>query len=102
MPVRADSGLGARDAKSALWAEMKARIGSRNPGGLVARWCKDYTEAVVFAAHFEAMRDNPADYTSWMAAKLKTKTDRNGLVNGKDMSNRGNWPIDDPRWSAPG
>lgn len=60
-------------AKAALWVEMKARIGGKRPGALVAKWCKDYGDGEVFTSHFEAEAKNPADYVPWMAARLKQR-----------------------------
>jgi hypothetical protein len=58
-------------AKAALWREMKAQIGGKNPGSLVGKWVKDYGLPAITDAHFAAMASPPADYVEWMVGRLK-------------------------------
>jgi hypothetical protein len=58
-------------AKVVLWKEMKERLGSKNAGAIIGRWCKTYGEGEVFACHFQAEKEIPADYLTWMVGKLK-------------------------------
>lgn len=58
-------------AKAALWREMKAQIGGKNPGSLAGKWAKKYGLAAVTDAHFAAMANPPADYVEWMVKRLE-------------------------------
>jgi hypothetical protein len=58
-------------AKAALWAEMKAWLGGKDPGRLIGAWCRDYGEGPVFAAYFKALKAHPAEPKSWMVDELK-------------------------------
>lgn len=64
-----------KDAKAALWSEMKDRIGGKKAGAVVGRWCATFGDGEVFAAHFDAVAKNPADYVSFMAALLKRRAE---------------------------
>jgi flagellar motor protein MotB len=58
-------------AKVLLWAEMKAWLGGKDPGRLIAAWCRDHGEGPVFAAYFKALKSTPAEPKSWMVDELK-------------------------------
>lgn len=58
-------------AKAALWREMKAQIGGKNPGSLAGKWAKRYGLPAVTDAHFAAMANPPADYVEWMVKRLE-------------------------------
>jgi hypothetical protein len=58
-------------AKAVLWDEMRAQIGGNKPGSLVGKWIKLHGEGEVFAAHFAAMGNMPADYVEWMTKRLQ-------------------------------
>lgn len=61
------------DAKTHLWEEMKDWLGTKRPGALIAKWCKEYTEGDVFNAYFKARAENPVERISWMVADLKQR-----------------------------
>lgn len=73
-PVTSIQG-GFKDAKAHLWSEMKDRIGGKKAGAVVGRWCATFGDGEVFAAHFDAVAKNPADYVSFMAALLKRRAE---------------------------
>jgi uncharacterized protein YdaU (DUF1376 family) len=58
-------------AKAALWREMKAQIGGKNPGSLIGKWIRDHGLGAVSDAHYVAMGNIPADYVEWMTARLR-------------------------------
>lgn len=60
-------------AKAALWREMKAQIGGKDPGSLAGKWAKIYGLAAVTDAHFAAMANPPADYVEWMTKRLQAQ-----------------------------
>lgn len=59
-------------SKGALWHEMAAHIGGRDPRKLAGQWARDYGLAAVAEAHWAALAEQPADYKAWMKARLQT------------------------------
>jgi hypothetical protein len=51
---------------------MKSQLGGKDPGKLIGKWCRVYTEGVVVDAHFAAMRSAPADYVQWMTGRMQS------------------------------
>lgn len=69
-PVR-EAGASPEPAKAALWREMKAQIGGKDPGSLAGKWVKLHGLPAVTDAHFAAMANPPADYVEWMTKRLQ-------------------------------
>lgn len=80
----------APSSKGALWHEMATSIGGRDPRKLAGQWVRDYGLAAVAEAHWAAMAEHPADYRSWMKARLQV------MAGERTISNKGRPPTASP------
>lgn len=66
---------GRSEARRSLWAEVKSRLGGKDPGRQMGQWCRDYGEDAVYACHQASFKEPPGHYRSWMFAALKARAD---------------------------
>lgn len=61
------------DVKADFWAAGKAYLGkhAKNPGALIGRWCRDYTNGAVMDALAKAAAEAPADPVSFIERILR-------------------------------
>lgn len=76
----------AKSARAVLWAEAKEFYGGKNPGALIAGWCKQYGEGAWFEVYTAARRAENVDPVAWTIAALKARAKDKPSTDAKNRS----------------